>query len=134
MQDRHCEDALTVSNNGDGTRGEYEDKPIQCMDCADEFIWTAGEQQFFHDKNLLNPPKRCRKCKRAKTQRLEAIESSKATGKRIHFEVAAQCAMCSTVTTVPFYPSQQRPVYCRDCYAKVNIAGQPVSNISAVKR
>jgi len=121
MQSSNAADILRASANGAGPDGEYQDLPIHCMDCTDEFIWTAGEQQFFHDKNLLNPPKRCKKCKKAKTQRLEAIELSKATGKRTKFEVQAKCAMCAVVTTVPFYPSQQRPVYCRDCFAKVNV-------------
>lgn len=100
--------------------GEYQDLPIECIDCAEEFIWTAGEQQFFYDKQLLNPPKRCKQCKKAKNRRLEAIELAKITGKRHRIEVKAQCAMCSTVTTVPFYPSQGRPVYCRDCFLKMN--------------
>jgi CxxC-x17-CxxC domain-containing protein len=100
--------------------GDYQDTPIECIDCAEEFIWTAGEQQFFYDKKLLNPPKRCKQCKKAKNRRLEAIEMAKITGKRHRIEVKAQCAMCSTVTTVPFYPSQGRPVYCRDCFAKMN--------------
>jgi CxxC-x17-CxxC domain-containing protein len=121
MQDRDLEDTLHTSANGNGSTSQYEDTPIACMDCSDEFIWTAGEQQFFHDKQLLNPPKRCKKCKKAKTRRLEAIELSKVTGKRTRFEVKAQCAMCSTVTTVPFYPSQRRPVYCRSCFLKITV-------------
>jgi CxxC-x17-CxxC domain-containing protein len=121
MQDSDSESLYKGSANGAEPSSEYEDMPIRCMDCSEQFIWTTGEQQFFHDKNLLNPPKRCKRCKRAKTQRLEAIELSKVTGKRTHFEVRAQCAMCSTVTTVPFYPSQQRPVYCRECYMKLNV-------------
>jgi len=100
--------------------GDYQDTPIECIDCAEEFIWTAGEQQFFYDKQLLNPPKRCKQCKKAKNRRLEAIELAKITGKRHRIEVKAQCAMCSAVTTVPFYPSQGRPVYCRDCFLKMN--------------
>ena len=100
--------------------GEYQDLPIECIDCAEEFVWTAGEQQFFYDKQLLNPPKRCKQCKKAKNRRLEAIELSKITGKRHRIEVKAQCAMCSAVTTVPFYPSQGRPVYCRDCFLQMN--------------
>ncbi len=99
--------------------GQLEDKPIECIDCSQEFVWTAGEQHFFYDKNLLNPPKRCKECKTAKNRRIEAIELSKATGKRHHIEMQAKCASCFTLTTVPFYPSQGRPVYCRECYASL---------------
>ena len=128
MQGSKFEDTLSASTGGNGSDRDFEDTPIQCMDCADEFIWTAGEQQFFHDKQLLNPPKRCKKCKKAKTRRLEAIEMSKVTGKRTRFEVKAQCAKCSTVTTVPFYPSQRRPVYCRECFLKVTVNGSAQVN------
>ena len=29
---------------------EYEDRSIKCVDCGENFIWTGGEQVFFHDK------------------------------------------------------------------------------------
>lgn len=98
---------------------EFSDMPIHCIDCAQEFTWTAGEQSFFRDKQLQNPPKRCKECKKAKNRRLEAIEIAKTTGKRQRIEVKAECARCSVVTTVPFYPCQGRPVYCRDCFAEM---------------
>jgi hypothetical protein len=31
---------------------EFQDKTLTCMDCGTEFIWTAGEQLFFADKQL----------------------------------------------------------------------------------
>ena len=37
---------------------EFQDRILRCVDCATEFIWTAGEQQFFADKNFKNEPKR----------------------------------------------------------------------------
>ena len=100
---------------------ELEDLPIACIDCVREFIWTAGEQTFFHDKGLQNPPKRCKECKKAKNLRLAAIELSRSNGTRYKFEIKADCASCGEATTVPFYPSQGRPVYCRTCFAGRNI-------------
>ncbi|MGE3465525.1 MAG: zinc-ribbon domain containing protein [Pyrinomonadaceae bacterium] len=97
----------------------FEDQPITCIDCAQTFIWSAGEQAFFLSKDLHNPPKRCKECKKAKNRRLEAIEASRLTGRRHKIEVRAQCALCSVVTTVPFYPCQGRPVYCRECFAEM---------------
>ena len=41
---------------------EFADTTIQCIDCAQDFIWTSGEQAFFRDKQLQNPPKRCKDC------------------------------------------------------------------------
>jgi CxxC-x17-CxxC domain-containing protein len=99
---------------------EFEDTSLYCIDCAAEFIWTAGEQTFFRDKELLNPPKRCKECKKAKNRRLEAVELSRITGKKQRIEVKAECARCKEVTTVPFYPSQGRPVYCRKCFVEMN--------------
>ena len=98
---------------------EIEDVSIPCIDCRETFVWTAGEQHFFRDKHLENPPKRCKDCKKAKNQRLEAIELAAASGKRQRIEVQAQCAKCECVTTVPFYPSQGRPVYCRACFLEM---------------
>lgn len=98
------------------------DVQLPCIDCGDLFIWTSGEQTFFREKNLLNPPKRCKECKKAKNRRLAAIELAKATGKPHKIEVSAQCAGCQEKTTVPFYPSQGRPVYCRDCFQSMKIA------------
>lgn len=99
---------------------EFEDASIHCIDCSREFTWTAGEQLFFRDKQLQNPPKRCKECKKAKNRRLEAIETAKATGKKHRIEVQAECARCSAITTVPFYPCQGRPVFCRSCFIEMN--------------
>ena len=95
---------------------DLDDREIQCIDCKEGFVWTSGEQLFFRDKNLENPPKRCKPCKKAKNQRLEAIELGKALGKLHRIEVAVNCVECKESTTVPFYPSQGRPVYCRKCF------------------
>lgn len=108
--------AVTLEEN------EFADRPIICGDCSKSFIWTAGEQAFFRDKNLQNPPKRCKECKQAKNERLAAVAAAQASGIRQRIEVAVSCARCGETTTVPFYPSQGRPVYCRSCYLELNPA------------
>src|SRR5882672_2918915 len=90
-----------ITGSTDVVEQELSDMPILCIDCAHEFIWTAGEQAFFREKNLLNPPKRCKECKKAKTRRLEAIELAHTTGQPHKIEVRANCARCSESTTVP---------------------------------
>lgn len=102
------------------TETEFEDKSILCIDCNDHFIWSVGEQVFFRDKQLQNPPKRCKECKQAKNERLAAIAAAQASGIRQRIEVAVNCAKCTTPTTVPFYPSQGRPVFCRSCFLEMN--------------
>jgi DNA-directed RNA polymerase subunit RPC12/RpoP len=42
---------------------EYQDKVLKCIDCGTDFVFTAGEQLFFHDKQFKNEPKRCKNCK-----------------------------------------------------------------------
>ncbi|HEX8149949.1 MAG TPA: zinc-ribbon domain containing protein [Pyrinomonadaceae bacterium] len=95
---------------------EFVDRSILCVDCGQDFTWTAGEQLFFHDKGLRNEPKRCKPCKQAKNERLAAIAAAQATGVRQRIEVSVLCAQCGEQTTVPFYPSQGRPVFCRSCF------------------
>ena len=48
---------------------EFQDKSLRCVDCGDEFIWTAGEQLFFADKQFKNEPKRCKMCKAKRANR-----------------------------------------------------------------
>src|SRR5262245_45542472 len=115
---------LAFSESGLGTvvskEPEFLDKAILCIDCGSEFIWSAGEQAFFRDKRLENPPKRCRECKKAKNERLAAIANAQQSGIKQRIEVMVDCARCKEATTVPFYPSQGRPVYCRSCFLQLN--------------
>ena len=128
MPNDDFEEAATLSVSQIECDSEFDDLTISCMDCTAQFVWTAGEQAFFRDKQLLNPPKRCKDCKKAKNHRLAAIEISHSTGIRQRIEVKASCAKCSEVTTIPFYPSQGRPVYCRACFAAMNAATSNGSN------
>lgn len=95
---------------------DFQDRSITCVDCSKEFTWTVGEQVFFHDKGLKNEPKRCKPCKQAKNDRLAAISAAQSAGVKQRIEVTVTCAQCHEQTTVPFYPSQGRPVYCRACF------------------
>jgi len=106
--------------NGAALETTFEDHSIQCIDCREPFVWTAGEQAFYRTKNLSNPPKRCKPCKKEKNKRLDAIETARATGQRYRVDIKAQCARCKQMTTIPFYPSQGRPVYCRACYLEMS--------------
>jgi len=42
---------------------EFQDRVLKCVDCGADFVFTAGEQHFYHDKNFKNEPKRCKGCK-----------------------------------------------------------------------
>ncbi len=45
-----------------------EDKKITCKDCGSQFVWTAGEQEFYKQKGFENEPTRCPTCRRARKQ------------------------------------------------------------------
>jgi CxxC-x17-CxxC domain-containing protein len=105
---------------GGSNTTEFVDLSLNCIDCGKDFVWTGGEQHFFYDKGLKNPPKRCKPCKQAKNERLAAIAAAQASGVKQRIEVIVNCARCTNQTTVPFYPSQGRPVYCRSCYLAMN--------------
>ena len=44
----------------------FTDKQIQCVDCGNEFTFTAAEQEFFAQKGYTNEPKRCLPCRQAR--------------------------------------------------------------------
>jgi len=104
---------------------EFQDKSLRCVDCGDEFIWTAGEQLFFADKQFKNEPKRCKACKAKRASRPAASSmSGRSEGfGRERVETAATCSACGKETTVPFRPTQGRPVFCKECFQQRKFAG-----------
>jgi CxxC-x17-CxxC domain-containing protein len=100
---------------------EFQDKTLKCMDCGQEFIFTAGEQLFFHDKQFKNEPKRCKSCK---AKRQSSLANTVVLGGQAvqsgfqKVETRAICSGCGKETTVPFRPTQGRPVFCRQCFTE----------------
>ena len=119
MSEKKLEYHQTVSHDST-EEDDFYDRKIRCIDCKTDFIWTIGEQVFFRDKGLTNPPKRCRDCKYAKNERIAAVAAAQEAGIKQRIEVAVNCAKCKSYTTVPFYPSQGRPVLCRSCFLEKN--------------
>ena len=97
---------------------EFQDRILRCVDCATEFIWTAGEQQFFADKNFKNEPKRCKACKAKRASRPAGGPVA-----RERVETVTTCSACGKETTVPFKPTQGRPVFCKECFQSRKFAG-----------
>ena len=44
----------------------YEDRTLVCSSCNSEFVFTAGEQEFYAEKGLTSEPKRCKACRKAR--------------------------------------------------------------------
>ena len=92
---------------------EFQDKSLKCVDCGADFVFTAGEQLFFHDKQFKNEPKRCKACKGKRASQIGAGASG---GNYQKVETRTNCSHCGKETTVPFKPTQGRPVFCRECF------------------
>ncbi|HVI09299.1 MAG TPA: zinc-ribbon domain containing protein [Candidatus Binatia bacterium] len=96
---------------------EFQDKVLTCIDCGVAFVFTAGEQLFFHDKHFKNEPKRCKVCKSKRVAVLSAPMAGTGNGSRYpRVETRAVCCQCGKETTVPFRPTQGRPIFCRECF------------------
>jgi CxxC-x17-CxxC domain-containing protein len=83
-----------------------EDKMLTCRDCNSEFEFTAGEQEFYAEKEL-SAPQRCKDCRAQKKAQFNQREMHQAV-----------CAECGADCTVPFKPNGEKPVLCRDCFTK----------------
>ena len=94
------------------------DKTLTCRDCGTQFVFTASEQDFFAEKGFTNEPGRCPDCRAARKQSGGGFGRSNNYQQREMHD--ATCAACGVQTQVPFRPSGDRPVYCRDCFSKNN--------------
>ena len=62
----------------------YEDKTLVCKDCGNEFVFTAGEQEFYASRGFENEPQRCKACRDAR----------KNAGRGTREMFTAVCASC----------------------------------------
>ena len=86
----------------------FEDKTLKCKECGQDFVFTAGEQEFYQEKGFQNEPQRCKACRDAKKNATKAPREMFTT----------TCAKCGKEAKVPFQPSNDRPVYCSACFEK----------------
>jgi CxxC-x17-CxxC domain-containing protein len=101
-----------------------------------EFVFTAGEQEFYAQKGFTNEPTRCPSCRRARKAGGggggdrgysdrggygdRGGYSDRGRGGRdqggdreMH---SVTCASCGREARVPFIPRGDKPVYCDDCF------------------
>jgi CxxC-x17-CxxC domain-containing protein len=90
----------------------FQDKTLVCKDCGNEFVFTAGEQEFYAEKGFENEPVRCKTCRMERKRR---NGNGGPAREREMFD--AVCAECGAPTKVPFKPRNDRPIYCSDCFA-----------------
>jgi len=106
----------------------FTDKTLKCVECGQDFVYTASEQELHQSLGYQNEPKRCGPCREAKRQRRNeagnprgggprpAGTAGRPAGTREFF--SAICAECGKEAQLPFKPRGDRPVYCSDCFAK----------------
>ena len=92
----------------------FQDKTLTCKDCGNEFVFTAGEQEFYAEKGFQNEPQRCKECRNARKNAAKA--------QREMFD--AVCAQCGKECKVPFNPTEGQAVYCSECFAAIKANNQ----------
>ena len=90
----------------------FTDRTLACKECGDEFSFSVSEQEFYAEKGFQNDPARCPQCRVARKRQRNSV-------REMH---TVTCAECGCETQVPFRPTEDRPVYCRDCYQKQRAA------------
>ena len=95
----------------------YTDKTLTCSDCGATFAFSASEQELFAQRGYTNEPKRCSTCRSARKTEQGGGGFGQQSQRREMF--AAVCASCGQQTQVPFQPRGTKPVYCSDCFRKV---------------
>ncbi|GAC1655650.1 MAG: zinc-ribbon domain containing protein [Candidatus Dormibacteraceae bacterium] len=90
----------------------YADRTLTCRDCGKDFTFTAGEQEFYAQRGLMNEPRRCYDCRQVRRS-----GDGRDRGPRELHEVV--CSNCGKPAQVPFVPTGSRPVYCADCFQTV---------------
>ncbi|MDW8102280.1 MAG: CxxC-x17-CxxC domain-containing protein [Anaerolineae bacterium] len=91
----------------------YEDLVLVCQDCGGRFLFSKDEQKSYARKNLKHIPKRCPACR--KRRKWEKLNSQ---------WTVVICEACGAETKVPFKPRGLRPVYCYDCFKKMQAPSQ----------
>ena len=91
------------------------DQTLRCRECGRDFVFTAGEQEFYQSKGLMNTPARCPECRAARKASMSGGGSY--GGERPARQMyTATCSSCGGVARVPFQPRGDKPVYCSDCF------------------
>ena len=95
----------------------YTDKTLTCVECGAEFTFSAEDQEYHASRGFTNEPKRCPTCREARRGG-GSYRGGGGGGYGSRQMYSVVCADCGQQTEVPFEPRGDRPVYCRDCFAK----------------
>ena len=106
-----------------------QDKTLTCVDCNQQFAFTATEQQFYADRQF-SEPRRCPSCRAAKKAARGDSGGGYSSGgysgggrsgggydRGPREMFSATCSSCGREAQVPFRPTGSKPVYCSDCFS-----------------
>ncbi|MBQ6019203.1 MAG: zinc-ribbon domain containing protein [Clostridia bacterium] len=85
----------------------YEDKTLICKECGNEFIFTAGEQEFYAEKGFENEPQRCKACR-------DARKAANRSGREM---IEVTCSKCGKTCQIPASLRNKPDPLCSDCFA-----------------
>jgi CxxC-x17-CxxC domain-containing protein len=113
------------------------DRTLTCRDCGEQFVFTAGEQQFYTERGY-SEPSRCKACRQQRKAQQGGGGGGYASGGGGGYSgggggysggggyggngggqrqfYPAVCSECGKDTEVPFQPTPGKPVYCRECF------------------
>lgn len=93
----------------------FSDKKLNCRDCGKEFVWTAGEQDFFSKKGF-GAPLRCPECRQKRKGQKQG------EGSQMQASSEITCAQCGKKSEVPFkLKDPSKSVYCAECFSKQRV-------------
>jgi CxxC-x17-CxxC domain-containing protein len=95
----------------------YTDRALTCVQCGNEFNFSADDQQYHADRGYQDP-KRCPNCRAERRSQQGGGSSSYGGGydRPQRQMYSATCSRCGKEALVPFQPRGDKPVYCSDCY------------------
>src|SRR4051812_1815599 len=108
-----------------------QDKVLTCRDCGNQFVFTAGEQEFYAQRGFTNEPSRCAECRAVnKAQRGGGGGGGYGGGggggygsREPRQMYSATCSACGGEAQVPFQPRSDKPVYCSNCFQQQGSRG-----------
>ena len=79
----------------------FQDKTLKCKECGQEFVFTAGEQEFYAERGFENEPQRCKECRNARKNNTKAQrEMFTAAVKRRFPSNPARIALCTAASAL----------------------------------
>jgi CxxC-x17-CxxC domain-containing protein len=80
---------------------------LNCEVCGDAFVFGKREQEFYREREW-ETPRCCPTCRDSRDP--TSRDDREGEG------FAATCSACGDLTTLPFVPATDRPIYCDPCF------------------